>query len=150
MCSTNRHLNVRLEQTPNPNSRITLSQDLDALGLKRLNLDWRLTELEKRTVKVLAMTIGSEFGRLNMGRFQLPQWLVEDGDPGWTGGCHHMGTTRMSDNPKLGVVNSDCRVHGVNNLYVAGSSVFPTSGFVNPTFTIVALALRLVDHLRVV
>lgn len=150
MCTMNRWLDVRMEQNPNPSSRVTLSQDRDALGLNRLNLDWRLTELERRTAKVLAMIIGNEVGRLNMGRIRLPQWLVEDGDPGWAGGNHHMGTTRMSENPKMGVVNRDCRVHGINNLYIAGSSVFPTSGFVNPTLTIVALALRLVDHLRVV
>jgi choline dehydrogenase-like flavoprotein len=83
-----------------------------------------------------------------MGRVQLPTWLAEDGEPEWISGSHHhMGTTRMADSPRNGVVNKNCRVHGVENLYVAGSSVFPTSGFVNPTLTIVALALRLADHL---
>jgi choline dehydrogenase-like flavoprotein len=67
--------------------------------------------------------------------------------PGIRGGYHHMGTTRMSVMPKDGVVNSDCRVHGTDNLYVAGSSVFATCGYANPTFTIGALALRLADHL---
>ncbi len=64
------------------------------------------------------------------------------------GSRHHMGTTRMSDDPKTGVVDADCRVHGLSNLYIAGSSVFPTSGYANPTLTIVALALRLGDELR--
>ena len=63
-------------------------------------------------------------------------------------GAHPMGTTRMTDQPKLGVVDSDCRVHGLANLYVAGSSVFPTGGFANPTLSLVALALRLADHLK--
>ena len=144
------HLRTRLEQAPNPDSRLTLSQERDALGVPRLRLDWRLTELERRTVRALAMTIGSEFGRLKIGRVKLSNWLLEDVPPEWIGGSfHHMGTTRMADNPKLGVVNRDCRVHGIANLYVAGSSIFPTSGFVNPTLTIVALALRLADHLRV-
>jgi choline dehydrogenase-like flavoprotein len=144
------HLRTRVEQAPNPDSRLTLSQERDALGVPRLRLDWRLTELERRTVRSMAMTIGSEFGRLNIGRVKLPKWLVEDVSPEWIGGSfHHMGTTRMAVSPKLGVVNRDCRVHGIDNLYVAGSSVFPTSGFVNPTLTIVALALRLADHLRV-
>jgi choline dehydrogenase-like flavoprotein len=67
-----------------------------------------------------------------------------------TGGRHHMGTTRMSDSPATGVVDADCRVFGVDNLYVAGSSVFPTVGYANPTLTIVALALRLAEHLRAV
>jgi len=128
---------------------VTLSQERDVLGLNRLSLDWRLTELEKRTVKSMAIVIGSEFGRLNIGRVQLAKWLEEDSDPEWRGSYHHMGTTRMAENPKMGVVNKDCRIHGISNLYVAGSSVFPTSGFVNPTFTLVALALRLADHLSI-
>jgi len=74
------------------------------------------------------------------------------GDTGWpasmTGGMHHAGTTRMHDDPREGVVNADCRVHDIANLYVAGSSVFPTMGAANPTLTIVALALRLADHLK--
>jgi choline dehydrogenase-like flavoprotein len=149
-CSDVLYLYVRLEQAPNPNSRITLSQERDALGLNRLRVDWRLTELEKRTIRTMAMSIGSEFGRLNLGRVKLAKWLVEDLAPEWLGGSnHHMGTTRMAEVPKMGVVNRDCRVHGIDNLYIAGSSVFPTSGFVNPTLTIVALALRLADHLRV-
>jgi len=61
--------------------------------------------------------------------------------------CHHIGTTRMHPDPKQGVVDQNCRVHGISNLHVAGSSVFPTSGHANPTLTIVALALRLADHL---
>ena len=70
-------------------------------------------------------------------------WPVE-----MTGGRHHMGTTRMHEDAKRGVVNADGRVHGIENLYVAGSSVFPTSGASNPTLTVVALALRLADHLK--
>jgi choline dehydrogenase-like flavoprotein len=65
-----------------------------------------------------------------------------------TGGKHHMGTTRMHVDPKQGVVDPDCRVHGVGNLFIAGSSVFPTGGYANPTLTIVALAIRLADHLK--
>lgn len=118
------------------------------MGIPRLRLDWRFTELERKSLKAIAITLGGEFGRLNMGRLQLPTWLAEDGEPEWISGSnHHMGTTRMADSPKKGVVDKECRVHGVQNLYVAGSSVFPTSGFVNPTLTLVALALRLADHL---
>jgi choline dehydrogenase-like flavoprotein len=149
-CTTTLYLRTRQEQAPNPNSRVTLSEELDALGIPRLRLDWRFTELERKSLKAMAITLGSEFGRLNIGRVQLLNWLAEDGDPEWISGSHHhMGTTRMADSPRNGVVNKDCRVHGIENLYVAGSSVFPTSGFVNPTLTLVALALRLADHLSV-
>lgn len=148
-CTTVLHLRTRIEQVPNPNSRITLSSEKDDLGLYRLQLDWQRGELEKKTLKAMGFALGSEFGRLNLGRIQLPKWLEEDGDPEWSGGSyHHMGTTRMSNSPKMGVVNENCQIHGVSNLYVAGSSVFPTSGFVNPTLTIIALALRLADHLK--
>jgi len=148
-CTTVLHLETRIEQAPNPNSRITLSAEKDALGLNRLRLDWQRGEMEKKTLKAMGIAFGSEFGRLNLGRVQLPKWLEEDGDSEWMGGSyHHMGTTRMADNPKMGVVDENCRIHGVSNLYIAGSSVFPTSGFVNPTFTIIALALRLADHLK--
>jgi len=87
--------------------------------------------------------------RMGLGR------IIEDANRnkhGWhasmSGGKHHMGTTRMHLNPRQGVVNADCRVHGISNLFVAGSSVFPTAGYANPTLTIVALALRLADHLK--
>ena len=81
----------------------------------------------------------------------LEDWLADPAG-GWgddlQGGYHHMGTTRMADDPKEGVVDRDCRVHGIANLYIAGSSVFPTGGYANPTLTIVALALRMADHLK--
>lgn len=147
-CSHVMHLYVRMEQAPTPDSRLMLSSERDALGLQRVNLDWRLKDIQRRTAKAMMKCLGSEFGRLKIGRIQLADWLQEDRDPEWDGSYHHMGTTRMSDDPKTGVVDPDCRVHGVHNLYIAGSSVFPTSGFVNPTFTIVALALRLADHLK--
>lgn len=146
-CESVFYLRTRQEQAPNPDSRVTLSRDMDVLGMPRLSCDWRLSELDKQTAMEMAVIVGGEFGRLNIGRIQLAEWLEDDSDSGWSGSYHHMGTTRMANDPRKGVVNSDCRVHGMGNLYVSGSSVFPTSGFVNPTFTIVALALRLADHL---
>ena len=97
------------------------------------------------------LRVGEELARLKLGRIKIEEWLLagEDVWPNWIwSGCHHMGTTRMSDDPGSGVVDRDCRVHGVTNLYVAGSSVFPTGGYVTPTFTIVALALRMADHIK--
>ena len=145
------YLYSRSEQAPNPDSRVLLSEERDALGMRRADLDWRLTKLDKRTVKVMTQVIGTELTRLNLARVRIDDWLLESGDQ-WDeemgGGHHHMGTTRMTDDPRQGVVDKNCRMHRVENLYVAGSSVFPTSGYVNPTLTIVALSLRLVDHLK--
>ncbi|MEL7027852.1 MAG: GMC family oxidoreductase [Pseudomonadota bacterium] len=143
---------VSMEQEPNPDSRITLSDERDGLGMRRSRLDWRLGEADYRTLREVTLTIGAELARAKLGRTTLaPELRDETNDfpEGFIhGGYHHMGTTRMSDDPKRGVVDADCRVHGLSNLYVAGSSVFPTAGYSAPTFTIVALALRLADHLK--
>jgi choline dehydrogenase-like flavoprotein len=94
------------------------------------------------------------FAEARLGRVRLDDWLLEDQfrypdlSRGEVGGCHHMGTTRMADDPTTGVVDRDCKVFDVANLYVAGSSVFSTTGHGNPTFTIVQLAQRLADHLN--
>jgi choline dehydrogenase-like flavoprotein len=91
-------------------------------------------------------------GRQGLGRVKLPEWLLNDATGVWpkalVGGAHHMGTTRMAEDPRLGVVDKNCLVHGLENLYIAGSSVFPTGGFANPTLTIVELALRLAQYLK--
>jgi choline dehydrogenase-like flavoprotein len=136
------------EQVPNPQSRVTLASEKDILGLPKIRLEWRLTEQDRRSFVAHVRSLGQEFGALGVGRLRIK---VED-DGQWPervgGGSHHMGTTRMHDDPKQGVVDRDCRVHGCDNLFVAGSSVFPTSGSANPTINLVALALRLVDHLK--
>ena len=119
--------------------------------MPRIEVDWRLTELDKRSLQAGHQALAEELGRTGLGRLQIDRWLTEDltsWPPELDGGHHHMGTTRMSDRSDQGVVDADCRVHGMANLYVAGSSVFPTSGSANPTLTIVALALRLAGHLK--
>ncbi len=136
------------EQVPDPDSRVSLADERDALGLPKIRLNWRLAEQDRRSFVEHMRSLALEYGALGMGRM-----LVHIEDDGlWpnkvNGGNHHMGTTRMSDDPKRGVVDPDCRVHGMENLYVAGSSVFPTCGSANPTLTLVALALRLADHLK--
>lgn len=143
---------VRAEQAPNPDSRVRLTNQLDAFGVPRVALNWRLSALDMHSVSVLVDTLGKELARLNLGRVEPAGWLKGDE---WKfdrlvsshaiGGYHHMGTTRMSPSPRAGVTDADGRVHGVDNLYVAGSSLFPTSGWANPTLTIVALALRTGD-----
>jgi choline dehydrogenase-like flavoprotein len=146
------YFGMRGEQEPNPASRVSLIEEKDAFGMPRIALDWRMTPLDKRSALVHTRALGEELGRLGLGRLQIDEWL-RDGTADWpldqlAGGHHHMGTTRMAADPARGVVDASCRVHGLANLYVAGSSVFATSGWANPTLTIVALALRLADHLR--
>jgi len=136
------------EQAPNPDSRITLSRERDSLGLNRVQLDWRLSPIDKYTIKRSQQLIAAEFERAGLGKLQIE---LADDDISWQslrGSYHHIGTTRMSTNPKQGVVNEHCQVHGIHNLYIAGSSVFPTSGLSNPTLTIVALAIRLADRIK--
>lgn len=140
-----------IEQTPDPQSRITLADERDALGLRRVRTDWRFSAQERRTAAAFTDMLAAEFGRLGIGRCRTEPWLRDGGPPmadavGET--YHYIGTTRMAEDPRVGVVDRDCAVHGMRNLYVAGSSVFPTGGHTNPTLTIVALALRLADHLR--
>jgi choline dehydrogenase-like flavoprotein len=143
---------TRQEQAPNPLSRVTLSSERDALGMPRTRLDWRLTELDRRSFGPFYEELGRELGRAGVGRLQMRDWVMQPPDAAWPpslgGGWHHMGTTRMNPDPKQGVVDVNCRVHGIANLYVAGAAVFPTAGCVNPTFTLVALTLRLSDHLK--
>lgn len=141
-----------VEQPPNRDSRVLLGHDRDALGLPRVRLDWRVTALEHATVRRAARLMAEEIGRAGIGRVRTIAQDVETGWPtihrGLRGAWHQMGTTRMHRNPRHGVVDERCQVHGVGNLYIAGSSVFPTSGYTNPTLTIVALAIRLADELK--
>lgn len=137
------------EQAPNPQSRIMLSEKRDALGSPQARMDWQVLDIDKRSVTALVKQAGAEFARLGLGRVKFADWLL-DGDAVWGMGAgnHHMGTTRMGDDPKTSVVDKDCRVHGIANLHVASSSVFTTSSWANPTLTIVALAIRLADRLK--
>lgn len=139
----------RFEPVPNPDSRVVLTRERDALGQRRVALDWRLTGDDKANLVRSLEVVGAELARTGVGQLQV---TVDDAGDSWPedleGGWHHIGTTRMSPDPRRGVVDPDCRVHGVANLYVAGSSVFPTAGSGTPTLTLVALALRLAGHLR--
>lgn len=143
---------TRMEQTPNRDSRILLDDERDALGVRRAILDWRLSTLDKQSIRKFHEAIGMEAGRAGIGRVRLMDWLQEKNDHEWPevlgGGWHHIGTTRMADNAAKGVVDRNCKVHGLSNLFMAGSSCFPTSGSANPTLSIVALTLRLCDHIK--
>jgi choline dehydrogenase-like flavoprotein len=142
---------VDLEQAPNPESRVTLSDEHDPLGMPRAQLRWMLGDQERRTALAFTRNIGIEFARLGLARCRIEPWLTEE-DSAWgtrfDPTFHQMGTTRMSDDPAQGVVDRDCRMHGVENLFLGGASVFPAFGHENPTLTILALALRLAQHLK--
>ena len=113
------------QQAPNPDSRVTLGEERDALGVPRLKMDWRLSDFDRHSADRTLRLLAQELGRIGLGRMKL---AFKDWESDFYYGNHHMGTTRMSDDPRTGVVDADCRVHGVPNLYVAGSSVFTTSG----------------------
>ena len=135
------------EQIPNPDSRVFLSNDRDVFGQNRIHLDWRVTEQDILSVIRTQEIVGEDLNRAGWGRLTIQ--LKDARSPhGLHGGYHHMGTTRMHANPKEGVVDENGRVHGLANLYIAGPSVFPTGGYANPVLTIVALTVRLADHLK--
>ncbi len=139
---------ARMETAPNPESRVTLGPERDRYGVRRVVLDWRLSGMEMVCLERVARLLAAKVGRSNLGRFRQTFWGSQARESDLATQGHHMGTTRMSRNPGRGVVDSHCRVHTVANLYVSGSSVFPCFGFANPTLTIVALAVRLAEHLQ--
>jgi len=136
------------EPTPNPESRVRLGDPSDALGQRRVVLDWRLREQDSQSVRRTIRLLAREVGATGMGRFRSLFPSAGYASIRTIGSHHHMGTTRMHRDAKRGVVDADARVHGIANLFVAGSSVFPTFGTANPTLTLLALAERLADHLQ--
>jgi choline dehydrogenase-like flavoprotein len=136
-----------VEPWPNSASRVFLSDDTDRFGLPKITLDWRYGEFERRTIFKGQILLDRALQHAGLGSVNV--WSPSErmpSDSQWI--WHHMGTTRMSDDPKCGVVDSSCRVHGISNLFVAGSSVFPTGGMDAPTLTVVAMAIRLADKLK--
>ena len=168
------------EQIPDPDSRVRLSRERDALGQPRVALDWRLGSRDRDVLLAAQRIVKEEVERPGLGAVEAgcrkeewetvlresEEWidrivvrrnnqhlatLVPVGEAReriLIGSYHHLGTTRMSDDPKQGVVDRHARVHGVENLSIAGGSVFPTGGISNPTLTILALAIRLGDRLK--
>lgn len=138
----------RLEQAPNPDSRVVLSDRRDALGSRIADLDWRINDNDVDSFRRGQALMGQELAALGWGRVveeDITRPLVE---ARIAGHYHHIGTTRMSEDANDGVVDATCRVHGVENLYVGGSSIFPTAGYSGPTMMIMAFAMRLADHLK--
>jgi choline dehydrogenase-like flavoprotein len=143
---------AQCEMAPNPDSRVTLSQSKDRLGMPRVALDWRLGEFERRTLCEFVSILVSEFERLGLGEFDRKQIEFLQDPTAWVhrahDSAHHMGTARMHEDPRRGVVNSQCQVHGLSNLFVGSSAVFPTSARSNPTLTMLALCVRIADRLK--
>ena len=144
---------VQAEMPPNRDNRVQLGRQTDALGVRRLTAQRRMSDLGRRTVLKATEIFGAEVTRLGMGRVKLSDdyrktRLFSDEVRSDLELGHDIGTTRMASDARNGVVDSNCRVHGIENLFIGGSSVFPTSGFANPTFTIVALAMRIADRLK--
>jgi choline dehydrogenase-like flavoprotein len=140
-------MRVQAEQAPNPDSRVTLGTRRDRFGLPVAQLDWRPAASDRASIRASQQVVDAALRAAGLGRVEVvlgdehPSTLLE-------GNFHDLGATRMHADPGMGVVDADCRVHGVRNLYVAGSSLFPTYGCSNPTLTVVALALRLADQLK--
>jgi choline dehydrogenase-like flavoprotein len=151
-------VNVNWEQLPNENSAITLdpSQVDPIFGQPVSHLDWRLLDADKRTIMRALELCRAYLQARGAMNFELitdlsgsaDHWSFAPDEGALSTGDHHMGALRMSTDSQNGIVNPDSRLHSVDNLYIAGCSVFPTGGFANPTLTIVALALRLADHLK--
>ena len=138
------------EQVPDHESRVTLSDNKDAFGIPQAKIDWRISNLERTTLLRISELARDAIVTSGMPAPVFADWInarrIEDAviiDM-----AHSVGTTRMSLDPKFGVVDQDCKVHGLDNLYVSGGSVFPTAGHTNPTLMFVAFAIRLADHLN--
>ena len=147
--STFYRIHLRAEQSPQAESRVTLSDtDVDVFGVPRVQLNWHVADTDLTSYRRSLEVLGAELGVSGLGRAFVP--ADDEGTLTWSlqPGSHHMGTTRMSETAADGVVDANCKTHDVDNLYIAGSSVFRTAGSANPTLTLVALALRLADHLK--
>jgi choline dehydrogenase-like flavoprotein len=144
-------LQCYLEQAPNPDSRVALSHARDAFGVPRAVIDWRLSSRDRDTAVAMTKELARAVSQLKLGTLRAEPWLEHPGEA-WkahfSDAYHHAGTTRMAADPADGVVNTDLAVFDTAGLYLCGGSVFRTSGYANPTLTIVALAFRLADHLR--
>ena len=137
----------QIEQAPDPNNRVTLGAERDFLGQNMVEVHWKLNPIDIQNAVRVQEIWAEEFDKAGLGKLQFAKkredWKFEN-----LAMHHHIGSTRISNDPKQGVVDANCKVHGISNLFIAGSSVFPTAGYSNPTLTIIALSLRLADHIK--
>ena len=141
-------ISTMIEQFPNVQSHLSLLDEKDALGMGKVNVNWALSEHDRHTIKCIGSELAKQFADTGLGFVKLNDFVYDTSlalklQPH----AHHMGTTRMAASPEFGVVDSDCKVFGTHNLYVAGSSIFATSGASNPTMPLLQFAVRLAEHL---
>ncbi|AJP58922.1 FAD-dependent oxidoreductase [Pandoraea vervacti] len=142
-------LDFHAEQVPYENSRVTLGDERDALGMRRIHIDWRYTSQDVSSVTRALAALAQEIERTGVGRFSYDPAEVEAEMTRYGAyGGHHIGTARMGADPATSVVDANGRLHEAENVFIAGAAVFPTSGQANPTLSIVALALRMAAHLQ--
>ncbi|BBH45955.1 FAD-dependent oxidoreductase [Pseudomonas sp. KU43P] len=141
-------ISTMIEQFPNVQSHLSLLDEKDALGVGKVNVNWALSDDDRHTIKCIGSELAKQFAEMGLGFVKLNEFVYDPSLPlKLQPHAHHMGTTRMAASPEFGVVDSDCKVFGTHNLYVAGSSIFATSGASNPTMPLLQFALRLADHL---
>ena len=142
------NIGTLVEQSPDLDSRVSLSKETDGFGLNRAKLNWQINDFDRKTIRETAQAVAIEFVKADLGSVRLADFILDDkAEIKFGRHAHHMGTTRMSDNHKYGVVDTNSRSHDLDNLYIAGSSIFATGGACNPTMPIIQLCLRLADHL---
>lgn len=141
-------LRTFLDQHPDKDNRITLSDELDEYGYRKVDIHWRYTDRDRLSVLNFFDDLNNELKSKNIGHIEYSKLQELEEWPMTAIHSHFMGATRMGDNPKTSVVDKNCKVHGYNNLFVAGPSVFPTYGYANPVYTIAALSLRLGEFLK--
>ncbi|WP_013324456.1 GMC oxidoreductase [Gloeothece verrucosa] len=139
-----------VEQAPDFNNRVRLSEELDLLGYRKIKIERRLRDIDIKSIQKTQKILQKEFALSGFGELFIDEEELDFQRtlPLVPGSSHHIGTTRMHLDPKQGVVNENCQVHGISNLFIAGSSVFPTGSYANPTLTIIALAIRLAAHIK--
>ncbi|WP_406822076.1 FAD-dependent oxidoreductase [Pseudomonas sp. KnCO4] len=141
-------ISTLIEQFPNLHSRISLLDERDALGVAKVNVNWALSADDRHTIKCIGSELAKQWADTDLGFIKLNDYVYDTSIPlRMSPHAHHMGTTRMASSAQTGVVDRDCKVFGIANLYIAGSSIFATGGASNPTLPLLQFALRLADHL---
>ncbi len=141
-------ISTMIEQFPNLHSRISLLEEKDALGVAKVNVNWALTADDRHTIKCIGSELAKQWAAMDLGYIRLNDFVYDTSIPlKLSPHAHHMGTTRMASSAQFGVVDTNCKVFGTENLYVAGSSIFATGGACNPTMPLLQFAVRLADHL---